>query len=185
MAAIRETGSRRRTQQGFFHGAILNVIFARTSTQTSVGGFSSIRRGKQRRSGGVQSARMYLLGMYLSKRLLSNTFHGRWLLPFVLTDWDGKKFVAGFLRTRFQFNSPKPDEDHARWLTVGRCELDKNNYRAHISTIQKAFDALKWFDEKRGNRHCRLSRWFSLFVSFERYWLCCLCKSFKRKAWFP
>ncbi|MBR0060386.1 MAG: hypothetical protein IJP68_02800 [Selenomonadaceae bacterium] len=51
--------------------------------------------------------------------------------------------VAGFRRTRFQFNSPKSDEDHARWLTVGRCELDKDNYRAHISAIQKTFDALK------------------------------------------
>ena len=46
-------------------------------------------------------------------------------------------------RIRFQFQSPKEDEPHARWLTICRVYYDETNYKKRITDTQKAFDALK------------------------------------------
>lgn len=46
-------------------------------------------------------------------------------------------------RTRFQFNSPKLDEEHAGWLTVSRTYFDEENYADRIRAVQQAFEELK------------------------------------------
>lgn len=53
------------------------------------------------------------------------------------------KKVPGTMRPRFQFRSPKIDEEHASWLTVTRTYYDENNCRQVISAVRKAFDELK------------------------------------------
>ena len=54
-----------------------------------------------------------------------------------------KKLPFLFQRTRFQFNSPKDDREHAAWLTVGRVYYDAGTYKQRITAVRQAFEKLK------------------------------------------